>query len=221
VSNGSDASDQTLLPPGASLAPEHSWPAAASILQPILRPPGTAGYDGRDLRVPVGAALPARPIVAEGPAGLVIAYVLPGQGFSVFAGVEHLLSWAVDPDEMHAAAMANLAAWSAGAVWAAEGEGGRRILFSDTGAGMDAARILLADVRAQLETELGGSGRVLIGLPERDLLVAASLAEGDEEFAALLAAYVAERWGRADDPISDRLFELVGGDLVIFEAGER
>jgi hypothetical protein len=210
--------DQPSPPASASLAPEHNWPAAARVLQPVLRPAGTAGYNGRDLRVPVGAALPAKPLVSEGPAGLIVAYVIPGPGFSVFAGVEHLLSWAVDPDEMHAAAMANLAAWSAGADWVAEGEGPRRILFSETGEGLDAARILLADVRAHLAAELGGSARVLIGLPDRDLLVAASLTEGDLQFAVLLAAYIAERWGQADDPISDRLFELEDGDLVVFEA---
>jgi hypothetical protein len=216
VSNGSEASDNTVQPVAASLAPEHNWPAAARVLQPVLRPPGTAGYDGRDLRVPIGAALPAKPLVAQGPAGLIVAYVIPGPGFSVFAGVEHLLSWAVNPDEMHAAAMANLAAWSASAAWVAEGDGPRRILFSETGQGMDAARILLPEVRAHLVAELGGEARVLIGLPDRDLLVAASVTEGDEEFATLLAVYVAERWGQADDPISEHLFELVDGELAVF-----
>ena len=56
----------------------------------------------------------------------------------------------------------------------------------------------------------------MIGLPERDLLIAAGLAEGDEDFAALFAEYVADRAAAADDPIDARIFELVEGELIEF-----
>jgi hypothetical protein len=219
VRTGPDGSDPAAPRPGASLAPEHHWPAALGVLHPVLRPVGTAGVDGSDLSVSPGRALPAKPLVAEGPAGLVVAYVIPGQGFGVFAGIEHLLAWNVGPRDAHAAAMSNLAAWSAAAPWIAEGSGARRILCSAAGGGMDAARVLLPEVRDRLAAELGrDDARVLIGLPERDLLIAASLSDGDGDFAGLLAAYVAERWEEAEDPISDQLFELADGSLTIFEA---
>lgn len=202
--------------PAPSLAPEHEWSAACRLLRPALRPAGTVGVDGRNLHVPPGTGLPGKPLIAAGPAGLAIGYVIPGPGFDVLVGAEHLLAWGVGPDEVHAAAMANLAAWSGEAPWVDEVSGLRRVVWSDSGEGMDAARILLPEVRAQLATDLGGIGRVLIGVPERDLLIATALAGGDDEFAAMLAAYMSDRSDGADDPIDPRLFELVEGELVVF-----
>jgi uncharacterized protein YtpQ (UPF0354 family) len=156
--------------------------------------------------------------VRVGPAGLPIVYVLPGQGFDVVVGVDHLLAWGVGPDEVHAAAMSNLDSWSGGASWLDEMDGGRRVVWSDWGEGLDAARILLEEVRNQLASEMQPARRILIGLPERDLLIAAGLAEGDDDFASLFADYVADRARAADDPIDDRIFELVDGELVALEA---
>jgi hypothetical protein len=81
---------------------------------------------------------------------------------------------------------------------------------------MDAARILLEDVRSRLASALAPARRILVGLPERDLLIAAGLADGDDEFAALFADYVADRAQAADDPIDSRIFELIEGELVEF-----
>ncbi len=201
--------------PAPSLAPEHDWSAASRLLRPALRPAGTVGVDGRNLHVPSGAGLPGKPLILAGPAGLAIGYVIPGQGFEVLVGAEHLLVWGAGPDDVHAAAMANLAVWSAEAPWVDEVNGPRRVVWSDSGDGMDAARILLPEVRAQLAAALGGIGRVLIGVPERDLLIATGVA-GDDEFAAMLATYISDRSHSADHPIDPGLFELVDGELVLF-----
>ena len=200
-----------------SLAPEHDWAAASRLIHPSLRPVGTTGVDGRDLHVPIGRGMPGRPLIKDGPAGLPIVYVLPGHGFEVVVGEEHLLAWGVGPDVVHAAAMANLAAWSGEAAWVDEVDGRRRVVWSDSGDGMDAARILLVEVRRQLASDLARTGRILVGMPERDLLGVAGLAEGDDEFAAMFADYVADRARGADEPIDHRLFELVDGELVEFE----
>ena len=129
---------------------------------------------------------------------------------------EHLLAWSVEPSAVHDAAMANLAAWSAGAAWSDEASGDRRLLSSDTGDGLDAARILLPDIRDHLVRELGPSGRVLVGLPDRHLLLAGALRPGDDDFAALIRDYVMEHSAEADEPIDRRVFELRGSDLVEF-----
>jgi hypothetical protein len=200
-----------------SLAPEHEWSAACRLLHPALRPRGTVGVDGRNPRVPSGAGLPGKPLILAGPAGLAVAYVIPGPGFGVFVGAEHLLAWGVGPDEVHAAAIANLRVWSSGTPWVAEASGSRHVVWSDSGQGMDAARILLPEVRAQLAADLAATGRVLVGLPERHLLVAAGLAGSDDEFALLFAAYVADLSNAAVDPIDPRLFELVDGELILVE----
>ena len=197
----------------ASLAPEHDWSAASKLIRPALRPIGTAGADGRDLRLPAGAGGPGKPVMTGGPAGLPIVYVLPGAGFDVVVGVEHLLAWGVGLEKVHATAIFNLGAWSDGAGWVDESSGDHTISWSDHGEGQDAARILLPQVRDRLASTLG-PGRILVGLPERDLLIAAGLAEGDVEFAAMFAAYVADRAETADEPIDGRVFELIDGEII-------
>ena len=122
----------------------------------------------------------------------------------------------VEPSEIQDAAMRNLAAWSATAPWTDEVSGDRRLISSDTGNGWDAVRILLPDVIAHLSAELGGLGRILIGLPERHLLTAGSLRPGDDDFATLFAEFIVEHSGGADEPIDRRVFELVDGRLVEF-----
>jgi len=199
-----------------SLTPEHDWTAASRLIHPSLRPIGTAGVDGRNLHAPLGNVTPGKPLIKDGPVGLPIAYAIPGQGFEVVVGAEHLLAWGVGPEEVHAAAMANLAAWSGEASWVDEVDGRRRVVWSDSGEGMDAARILLVEVRRKLASDLARTGRILVGVPERDLLIAACLADGDDEFAAMFADYVADRARGADEPIDSRIFELEDGELVEF-----
>jgi hypothetical protein len=206
--------------PAPSLAPEHDWAAAARIIHPALRPVGTPGVDGLARFAPTTRGGPGKPVIASGPAGLSVVYVIPAHGFDVLVGMEHLLAWGVGLEQVHAAAMANLSAWSAAAGWVDEVEGPRRIVWSDWGEGMDAARILLTDVRDRLAAGLAPARRVIVGLPERDLLIAAGIAEGDDEFVSMFACYVADRTNAADDPIDERVFELVDGDLVALTVAE-
>ncbi|HEX5450772.1 MAG TPA: hypothetical protein VFW86_00145, partial [Candidatus Limnocylindrales bacterium] len=117
-------------------------------------------------------------------------------------------------------ARANLAAWSERAGWSDEISGQRRILSSDNGDGHDAARILLPAARQSLCRELAGADadgtRVLVGLPERDLLIAGALLPDDAEFAGLFRDFVIEHSGEAEEPIDRRVFELVDGELIEF-----
>jgi hypothetical protein len=213
------------VPPPASHAPaleapEHDWSHAARLIFPTFRPVGTQGvrFDEIDPQAIVAQASRAHvaPLVDEGPAGLPVVYSIPAGGFDIIVNVDHLLSWGVDPTAIQDAALANLAAWSATAPWTDEASGARRLLSSDSGDGWDAARILLPEVRAHLASELGSSGRVLVGLPERHLLIAGALRPDDAEFAGLFAEFVVEQSGGADEPIDRRVFELVDGRLVEF-----
>jgi hypothetical protein len=94
--------------------------------------------------------------------------------------------------------------------------GDRRLLSSDTGSGLDASRILLPEVREYLVAQLGAGGRILIGLPDRHLLMAGTLRSGDDDFAALLRDYVSDHSEGADEPIDRRVFELTETGLVEF-----
>ena len=207
-------------PRSAADEPEHDWAAAATRLMPLLRPPGSGGTPletlDRDHLAAEGLRSHAMPVVDQGPAGLTIAYAIGAGGFDVLVNADHLLAWAIPPERMRAAAMDNLGRWSADATWLEEAEGTRRIVCSDTGAGSDAARILLPEVRQRLTAQLGADGRVLVGLPERHLLLAAVLRADDPEFASLFAEYVAGHADDADEPIDRRVFELVNTQLEAF-----
>lgn len=210
--------------PSASTTVEHDWAAARSIIQPVLRPPGTLGVKVADADVESLAAASTRhhsnPLVDDGPAGLVVAFSLPSSGFDVIVNGDHVLSWGVPAAEVRDTALANLARWSAEAPWTGEEDGGRKLLSSDTGEGPDAARILLPEVRRHIEATLGSAGRVLVGLPERHLLVAGALRPDDPEFATLVAQFVGEAADAADEPIDRRLFTLAAGELVPFAPPE-
>jgi hypothetical protein len=207
-------------PSSISESPEHDWQAAVKLIYPALRPVGTQGLAVAEIDSAVLAADAARshsqPLLDEGPTGLPIVYTLNAGAFDVIVNGDHLLSWGVTPVVIQDAAMANLRAWSASAAWTDEVSGERRLLSSDTGDGWDATRIILPEVQERLSRELGPVGRVLVGLPERHLLIAGALRPGDDEFAALFAEFIVEQSGGADEPIDRRVFELVNGRLVEF-----
>ncbi len=204
----------------AAETPEHDWSAASTILVPLLRPSETQGMKVTEIDLVALAADATRshsqPLLDEGPCDLSVVYAMPGPGFDVIVNGGHLLSWGTTVGEVQDAALANLRAWSTTAAWTDEVSGERHLISSDTGDGWDAARILLPEVRDRLVSELGAIGRILIGLPERHLLVAAALRPADDEFAALFAEFVLEQSGAADEPVDRRVFELVDGQLVEF-----
>jgi hypothetical protein len=208
------------IPPSATA--EHDWAAAIDHFFPALRPGGMRGALLDDLdedrRAHAGMKKHALPLVDPGPAGLSLVYVLREPAYDVVINAEHLLTWGIEAQTLRDAALGNLRAWSTAAPWTDELEGRRRLLSSDTGGG-DAARILLPEVRHHLAGECGGPSRVLIALPDRDLLVAASLHPGDPDFADQFAAFVSDLIDDAHEPIEVGLFELVGPDseLIKFE----
>lgn len=208
--------------PTGSIAesPEHDWELARGLVFPALRPIGTQGlplesFDREALAVH-GRQSHAQPLLDQGPAGLPVVYTIDAGGFDIIVNGDHLLSWGVEPSAVQDAAMANLAAWSGGAAWTVETSGERRLVSSQTGDGWDAVRIILPDALEHLNAELGSLGRILVGIPERHLLTAGSLRQGDDEFAELFADFIVEQSGGADEPIDRRVFELVDGRLVEF-----
>jgi hypothetical protein len=200
--------------------PEQDWSVAATLVLPMLRPAGTHGtnlalVDPEQLATE-GLRSHAMPLVDDGPAGMTIAYAIPAGGFDVLINADHLLGWRIDPETLRATALRNLGAWSAAQPWTDEVDGARRLLSSESGDGLDASRILLPEVLSELAAQLGADARVMVGLPERHLLVAGSLRADDPEFAALFADFVATRADGSDEPIDRRVFELVAGELLAF-----
>ena len=207
-----------------SEAPEHDWAAASGHVFPALRPVGTQGIQLSELDAvqlaTEGTKKHALALLDPGPADLFVAYVLRTAAFDVVINADHLLTWAVTPETLRDTAMGNLRTWSASAPWTDELSDGRHLLSSDTGDGGDAARILLPEAREHIAGTCGGPARILIALPDRDLLVAGSLNPGDTEFAGQLQGFLLEVVEDAHEPIDRRLFELVGDqhELVAYVA---
>jgi uncharacterized protein YtpQ (UPF0354 family) len=205
-----------------SEAPEHEWEAATPHVFPALRPAATqgvqlAGLDPASLSQE-GTKKHALALLDPGPVDLAVVYVLRTEAYDIVINADHLLTWGIAPETLRDAAMANLRTWSATAPWTDEVADGRHLLSSDSGEGNDAVRILLPEARHHIAGACGGPARILVALPDRDLLVAGSLNPGDTEFAGQLAAFVAQVFDDAHEPIDRRLFELVGDqhDLVPF-----
>lgn len=209
------------VPPSATA--EHDWNAATGHVFPALRPAGTRGAPLDELDesrlAHEGMKKHAPPLVDQGPAGLSVVYVLRDPAYDVVINAEHLLTWGIEAQTLRDAAMGNLRTWSATAPWSDELAGQRRLISSDTGDGGDAARILLPEVRQHLAGECGGPARVLIALPDRDLLIAGSLHPGDGAFADQFAAFVAEVMEDAHEPIEGGLFELMGEEFELVRFG--
>jgi hypothetical protein len=203
-----------------SLSAEHDWSAAAGALMPRLRPIGTAGLRLAEVDptrlVATSNQAHTLPLLGDGPCGVPVVYVLPSTGFEVIVNGDHLLSWGVAPGEVHAAAVANLARWSAGSEWVREASDDRQLLSSATGEGGDAARILLPEVRAHLAATLGAdAGRtVYVGIPEPHLLLAGSAGPDDTEFGTLFAQFIGDYAEGADEPLDRRVFVLRDRELV-------
>ncbi|HUQ44024.1 MAG TPA: DUF1444 family protein [Candidatus Limnocylindria bacterium] len=210
------------VPRAASATAEHDWAAASDHIFPALRPAGTQGLRLADLDpsqlAQEGLKKHALALVDPGPADLSIVYVLREPAYDVVINADHLLTWGVATETLRDAAMANLRAWSETAPWTDELSGDRRLLSSDTGDGADAARILLPEARAKIAGQCGGPARVLVALPDRDLLIAGSLNPGDGDFASQFATFVADVAAEAHEPIDRGIFELVGDrhELVPF-----
>lgn len=201
-----------------SLTEEHAWEAAAPILFPVLRPAGTPGLRLSTVEGPQDAAGNVDPLVDDGPVDLVVSYALNAGAYDVVANGDHFAAWGVSAATLRDAAYRNLDAWSAAAPWSVDTSERRRVISSDTGDGWDASRILLPDAAAYLERELGADdARVLVGVPSRHLLVAASLLPDDPEFAPLFADFVLEYAGDSDDAIDRRVFELRAGRLHLLD----
>lgn len=201
-------------------APEHDWGLAKDLVRPAFRPVGTTGLSietiDRETLAQHSMQSHAQPLLDIGPAQLPVVYTIAAGGFDIVVNGDHLLSWGIEPAQLQDAAMANLRAWASTAPWTDETEGDRRLISSDTGDGMDAVRILLPETIDHLSRELGANGRILVGIPERHLLAAATLRAEDAGFAAMFSEFVIEQSGGADEPVDRRLFELVDGRLVEF-----
>lgn len=138
---------------------------------------------------------------------LIIAYVIDEERSVAYINEDHLERWGVSVQDLHTCALENLRRRTEAQVkYTTVGAGEQRLFIYNSGDGYDAARLLLADVLAGWARALPGN--LVIGIPNRDFLIAFSDANPEilRAVAAQVQADAAQRQG-----LTDQLFTLTKG----------
>ncbi len=149
-------------------------------------------------------------------AGLMITYVIREMASVAYINVDHLQCWQISEDELHTRALRNLQLQTTRVAPTLLGHGARQIFLFDTQDGYDAARILLPDVLEMWQAAL--PGRMLIGIPHRDLLVAFSDQEPAISYA--LMQQIAQDATTHPAALTEQLFTMRDGVVELYVDGQ-
>jgi uncharacterized protein YtpQ (UPF0354 family) len=141
-------------------------------------------------------------------ADLMVTYVIDEERSVAYINEDHLDRWRVSVQDLHERSLENLRRRTLDQVqYTAVGEGEQRLFIFNSGDGYDATRLLLADVLADWAREL--PGQLVIGIPNRDFLIAFSNANPDvlRGIAHQVQADSAQR----EYGLTDQLFTLTAG----------
>lgn len=149
-------------------------------------------------------------------ADLMITYVIREMSSVAYINSDHLKRWQISEAELHTRALRNLQLQTTRVAPTTLGQGTRQVFLFDTQDGYDATRILLPDVLEMWQAAL--SGRMLIGIPHRDLLVAFS--DQDPTLGYALTQQIARDAAEHPAALTDQLFTLRDGRIEL-EPDER
>jgi uncharacterized protein YtpQ (UPF0354 family) len=105
-------------------------------------------------------------------ADLIITYVIEEQGSVTYINEQHMERWQVDQQTIHTRAIHNLRQRTAHTPYQTVGEGEQCLFIFNAQDGYDATRLLLPELLESWHATL--PGRLVIGIPNRDFLVALS-----------------------------------------------
>ncbi|HEU4325082.1 MAG TPA: DUF5688 family protein [Roseiflexaceae bacterium] len=147
-------------------------------------------------------------------ADLMITYVVNEPRSVTFINEQHLEQWGVSAQDLHEQALENLRRRTVGQVdYVTTGEGEQRLFIFNSQDGYDATRLLLSEILAEWARQL--PGRIVIGIPNRDFLVAFSDAN-DEILRSVAMQVQADAAGR-EYGLTDQLFTFEGGLVREYE----
>ena len=139
---------------------------------------------------------------------LIITYVIDEERSVSYINEEHLERWQIDVQDIHERAIENLRRRTEEQVrYTAVGEGEQRLFIFNSGDGYDATRLLLSDVLAEWVRQV--PGRLVIGIPNRDFLIAFS--DANPEILRAVAAQVQADAVQREYGLTEQLFTLGGG----------
>ncbi|MGQ9548627.1 MAG: DUF5688 family protein [Roseiflexus sp.] len=147
-----------------------------------------------------------RPFLAD----LIITYVVDEARSVAYINEQHLERWGVGEREIHELALRNLRRRTdEHAPYTMIGEGEQRIFIFNSNDGYDATRLLLTDILAAWARQV--SGHLVIGIPNRDFLIA--LGDANPDILRSVAAQIQIDAVQRDHGLTDRLFTLIGGEV--------
>ncbi|MBK9943633.1 MAG: DUF1444 family protein [Kouleothrix sp.] len=176
------------------------YAALAGSIYPMIKPLEML-VEVRERRLPM---LAYREFLSD----LMIAYVID-EGHSVaYINEDHLERWEVSVQDLHQRAIENLRSRTAEKVtYTSVGAGEQRLFIFSSGDGYDASRLLLSDILAGWAREIPGN--LVIGIPNRDFLIAFS--DANPEILRAVAAQVQADSAQRQYGLTDQLFTLVTG----------
>lgn len=147
-----------------------------------------------------------RPFLAD----LIIAYVIDEPASVAYINEQHMERWQIAEHELHEQAMRNLRTRTEQrGNYTVAGEGEQRLVIYNTQDGFDATRLLLSDVLEGWRPQFPGN--VVIGVPNRDFLIAFS--DADDSVLSAVARQIQLDAAQREHGLTDQLFTLINGEV--------
>jgi uncharacterized protein YtpQ (UPF0354 family) len=141
-------------------------------------------------------------------ADLMIAYVIDEERSFAYINEDHLERWNISVHDLHEHALANLRRRTDDQIkYTTVGEAEQRLFIFNSGDGYDATRLLLANVLSDWSRQL--PGHLVIGIPNRDFLIAFS--DANSEILRAVAAQVQSDATQREYGLTEQLFTLADG----------
>jgi uncharacterized protein YtpQ (UPF0354 family) len=151
-----------------------------------------------------------RPFLGE----LIVSYVIDETSSVAYVNEEHLERWAIGDQDIHAAALANLRRRTETMVqYTTVGDGNQRLYMYSSQDGYDATRILLPELLEQWQAQI--SGRMVIGIPNRDFLIA--FGDSDQIVATNILRQIQVDAQQKAYGLTDQLFMIEQGQIRLYE----
>jgi uncharacterized protein YtpQ (UPF0354 family) len=151
-----------------------------------------------------------RPFLSD----LIVSYVIDETSSVAYLNEEHLEHWGIGEQDIHAAALANLRRRTETMVqYTTVGEGNQRLYMYSSQDGYDATRILLPELLEQWRPQM--SGRMAIGIPNRDFLIA--FGDSDPIVVTNILRQIQVDAQQQAYGLTDQLFTIEHGQIRLYE----
>ncbi len=151
-----------------------------------------------------------RPFLSE----LIVSYVIDETSSVAYLNEEHLEQWGIGEQDIHAAALANLRQRTETMVqYTTVGEGSQRLYIYSSQDGYDATRILLPELLEQWRPQI--NGRMVIGIPNRDFLIA--FGDSDQIVVTNILRQIQVDMQQQAYGLTDQLFTIEQGQVRLYE----